>query len=141
MKKMRWILMLVVGASMLMLAACAAPAPAASTEAPVPAPYAGMKNPLAGKADAVDAGKATFMDNCSTCHGDKGKGDGPGGASLKVKPADLTEVAANDEDDRIIWTISEGGAAAGKSADMRPWKDQLSQEEIWQVVTYMRTLK
>ena len=137
MKRTVWMLILVVGAFVLF--GCASPTPAA--DKPIPAPYAGMKNPVVDKADTVAAGKKIYTDNCATCHGDKGKGDGPGGASLKAKPADLSEVAANDDDDRILWTISEGGAAAGKSADMKPWKDQLSQDEIWQVISYMRTFK
>ena len=145
MKKMRLLLMLAVGASMLLLAACAAAAPGASdaepTDVPVTAPYAGMKNPVDGKADAMTAGKQIYTDNCATCHGDKGKGDGPGGASLKVKPADLSEVAKDDPDDRIFWVISIGGQPAGYSADMKPWKDQLSQDEIWQVVSYIRSFK
>lgn len=142
MKKINWFLMLAVSTSMLLLAACAAAAPAAEpTDVPVPAPYAGMKNPVNGNADAITAGKQLYTDSCATCHGDKGKGDGPGGASLKVKPADLSDVAENDPDDRIFWIISEGGEPAGFSADMKPWKDQLSQDEIWQLVSYVRTFK
>jgi mono/diheme cytochrome c family protein len=141
MKKMKWSLILVALASIFVLAACAAKADTDSEEKPVPAPYAGMKNPVEGKTDAADAGKLIYTDNCLTCHGESGKGDGPGGTSLKIKPADLTEVAANDDDDRIFWIVSEGGVPAGKSEDMKPWKDTLSQDEIWQVITYMRTIK
>jgi mono/diheme cytochrome c family protein len=145
MKKINWILMPIVSVTMFALAACAAAAPAAPagepTDVPVTAPYAGMKNPFDGKADAAAAGKVIYTDNCATCHGDAGKGDGPGGASLKVKPADLAEVAANDPDDRIFWVINVGGETAGYSADMKAWKDQLSQDEIWQTVTYIRSFK
>lgn len=125
----------------LMLAACAAKPAAAPAAKEVPAPYAGMKNTYDGNAEAAAEGKQIYMDNCATCHGDSGKGDGPGGASLKIKPADLSEPAANDPDDFLIWLISEGGAAAGKSPDMPVWKETLSQDEIMKVLTHIRSYK
>ena len=30
---------------------------------------------------------------CASCHGEKGRGDGPAAAALKTRPANLTEVA------------------------------------------------
>ena len=142
MKKINWILLIVAVAALLALAACS-PKPAAPTsgDQPVPAPYAGKTNPLAGKADAAAAGKVVYTANCASCHGDSGKGDGPAGASLNPKPADLTDVGANDPDDRVDWVVHEGGAAAGKSASMPAWKATLSDDQIWQVITYLRTLK
>jgi len=122
------------------LAGCASKA-AEPTDVPVPSEYAGMTNPFNGQADAAAAGKTIYTENCASCHGDSGKGDGPAGEALDPKPADLTEVAANDPDDRINWIIHEGGAPAGFSASMTAWKDVLSDDEIWQVITYMRTLK
>ena len=31
-----------------------------------------------------------YVQYCASCHGDAGKGDGPGGANLAVKPQDLS---------------------------------------------------
>jgi mono/diheme cytochrome c family protein len=39
-------------------------------------------------------GPALFKAYCASCHGIGGKGDGPMAKSLKVKPADLTRIAA-----------------------------------------------
>lgn len=39
-------------------------------------------------------GPALFKAYCASCHGTGGKGDGPMATSLKVKPADLTRIAA-----------------------------------------------
>ena len=142
MKKLKYFMILVVVISSFVLSACAAKATEEPNgDKPVPAPYTGMKKPFDGNADALTAGKKVYTDNCATCHGDTGKGDGPGGASLNPKPADLSDAATNDEDDRLYWTVAEGGDAAGKSKDMKPWKDILSKDEIWQVLTFVRTFK
>ena len=140
MKKPIWIAILILIVSAVVLSACGSAATAVPDK-PVPADYAGKTNPFAGQADAADAGKQLFTDNCATCHGDSGKGDGPAGASLTPKPANLTVVAPTKQDDFLNWFISEGGAAAGKSPSMVAWKGTLSQDEIWQVITYVRTLK
>jgi mono/diheme cytochrome c family protein len=142
MKKNWWIVLAACSLIVLALSACAAKATQDVSETmKVPAEYAGKTNPMAGKADAAEAGKKVFTDNCESCHGTTGKGDGPAGASLDPKPADLTEVAANDPDDQIFWIVNEGGAAAKLSTSMAAWKGTLSEDEIWQVITYIRTLK
>jgi len=39
-----------------------------------------------------DQGRAYFLRYCGSCHGVEGKGDGTVSRSLKVKPADLTQL-------------------------------------------------
>jgi len=36
------------------------------------------------------SGRDIYMDRCSACHGDDGKGNGPAVGALKIAPADLT---------------------------------------------------
>jgi mono/diheme cytochrome c family protein len=142
MKKSWMLMMFVLVLSALVLSACASKAGGSEEEdKPVPAEYTGKTNPFSGKADAADAGKQVYTDNCASCHGDGGKGDGPAGAALDPKPANLVQALSEDQDDRIFWVINEGGAPAGFSASMVSWKGTLSEDEIWQVVTYLRTLK
>jgi mono/diheme cytochrome c family protein len=42
---------------------------------------------------SIALGRADFRDNCASCHGMSGKGDGPMRLSLVKPPADLTTIA------------------------------------------------
>ena len=106
-----------------------------------PAEYAGKTNPVKGDQAAIDAGKAVYTQNCESCHGSGGKGDGPAGSSLDPKPADLTAASASASDAFLFWVVNEGGAAAELSASMAAYKGVLSEDEIWQVLAYVSTLK
>jgi mono/diheme cytochrome c family protein len=120
----------------------------AKTEEPaadevIPDQYASMTNPSAGNADAAAAGKTIYDGKCASCHGAGGKGDGTAGAALNPKPADLTKTT-EDPDGLLYWRIAEGGTAEPfktQGSLMPAWKDILSKDEIWQVVTYVRSLK
>src|SRR5689334_18602666 len=58
-----------------------------------------VKNPFVDDKEGVAEGKKLYMTNCSACHGNKGKGDGPAAASLKPKPADHTSAVVQSEAD------------------------------------------
>lgn len=107
----------------------------------VPAEYVGKTNPMESKADVVAAGKTVYEANCLSCHGTTGTGDGPAGAALNPKPGNLVQVAADDPVDRIFWRISEGGMQAPFNSSMPAWKGVLSEDERWQVVSYIKSLK
>jgi mono/diheme cytochrome c family protein len=115
--------------------------PAADAKPAVPAPYAGTTNPVAGDSTAIAAGKALYDQDCASCHGASGKGDGPAAAALDPKPQDLADNAASLGDDYMYWRIAEGGAMAPFNSAMPAWKDILSSDEIWQVIAYVHTLK
>ena len=67
-----------------------------------------------GWSQSAAEGKKLYTDYCSSCHGDKGKGDGPAAAALPVKPADHTNGAVMNQlsDEFLITIISKGGTAA-----------------------------
>lgn len=134
--------------SVLLLAACSggaatdAPAQGAQTANPTPPPeYAGKTNPLAGDAAAVETGKQLFITNCASCHGTLGKGDGPAAASLNPKPKDLASEMGRVQADYLFWRISEGGMMAPFHSVMPAWKSILAEEQIWQIVSFLGTLK
>jgi cytochrome c553 len=105
-----------------------------------PHEYAELTNSLSGNAEAVVAGQVIYETHCSTCHGEAGKGDGPGAAELDPKPANLSDAAMMNElsDSYLFWRISEGGAMEPFNSAMIAWKGTLSEEERWQVVNYLR---
>ncbi len=89
-----------------------------------------------------EEGKRTYAVLCTSCHGNTGKGDGPAAAALPVKVTNLTDGKdLNAKSDQFLFRIiKEGGASVGKSALMAPWGGQLKDEEIWNLVSYIRTL-
>src|SRR5215469_414660 len=48
---------------------------------------------LAQQTVGAPPGRGSYIRNCGACHGDDAKGDGAYNAELKVKPADLTQLA------------------------------------------------
>jgi mono/diheme cytochrome c family protein len=126
--------------SLLLLTSCAesngatTPQPV-STPVPVPAEYAGKRNPFG--LEAATAGAEIFRTNCETCHGPQGHGDGPVGQSLDPKPQDLSKLQKIVGDDYLFWRISEGKPGTSMVA----WKGILTEEQIWQAVSFIRTLE
>jgi len=100
---------------------------------------------LATPALAADAaeGAKSFATFCSTCHGEKGAGDGVAAAGLDPKPANFAtaEFWKGKDDAYLTKVIKEGGAAVGKSPLMAPWGGVLDDAKIADVVAFMNTLK
>lgn len=131
---------LVMLVSMFILAACGGSQTSSSVDenatlAPVPAEYAGLTNPLG--TEAADEGAEVFKTNCQACHGPRGHGDGPAGQSLDPRPRNLAEIQTEASDDFLFWRIREGKPGTSMVA----WKGILTHEQIWQTVSFIRTLK
>jgi mono/diheme cytochrome c family protein len=86
----------------------------------------GMANPFAGNAEAVKAGRQLFLSSgCYNCHGLEAKGGG-------IAP-DLT--VSKLEPQQMFSTIHDG-----RPGTLMPsWGKQLSSDEIWKLVTYLRS--
>jgi cytochrome c oxidase cbb3-type subunit 3 len=87
-------------------------------------------NPFEGKADAVAAGHDLFGKmNCAGCHAyDLTGGMGP----------DLTDASwlYGGKPGEIFHTIAEGTPRG-----MPAWKDKLTADQIWQLVSYIQSKK
>ena len=95
-----------------------------------------LKNPEANNAETIDAGKKVYARYCASCHGPQGKGDG-GMALSGGTPSDLTDETWDygSTDGEIFVAIKDG-----VSADMLAYKDKLNDKQIWQVVTFLRSI-
>ena len=120
-------------------------APATSTPAArpggwtLPANAADEKNPFSGDAKAIDAGKALFKKKCERCHGPGGKGDGPDADPDNMQDMDLTTArrAARNPDGVVFYKIWNGR----KSPKMPAVKDDLTTDQVWQIVSFVQTLR
>ena len=140
MKKTFWVLTAVLVLSAVLLAACGGAATPSVVRQDPPTDYAGKTNPVAGDQAAIDEGKTLYTQNCETCHGAKGLGDGPAGASLDPHPGNLQTASKDASEAYLFWVVNEGGAAAGRSASMASYKGILSEDEIWKILAYVKTL-
>ena len=96
-----------------------------------PADAKTLKNPVQGIGDA----KNVIATNCAACHGSSGRGDGVAAAALQPKPLDWSSAAVeSDTDGELFWKITNGRGS------MPAWR-QLPENERWQIVNYIRTLK
>jgi mono/diheme cytochrome c family protein len=115
------------------------PLPEPAKPAPVPPEPAPIPDGLRGDADE---GAVLYAQFCTTCHGSGGKGDGAAAAALDPKPADHTDAAYLGalSDEHLYLVIQKGGAAVGKSPLMTPWGGVLNDEQIRDLVAYLRRL-
>ena len=88
-------------------------------------------------AEMVERGRTVYTEQCASCHGQEGKGDGSAARFLQPKPRDFT---ANE------WQYAEGGtveAIAGVVTNgiddtaMTPFADVLTESQINAVATYV----
>lgn len=94
-----------------------------------PASSETLKNPYAGEAQAIEAGKATFAHVCASCHG-------AGGAGMGNVPPLANGPAQAAPDGALFWYITKGDLDNG----MPSWQS-LPENKRWQVVSYIKSLK
>lgn len=101
-----------------------------------PATAKNIANPLKSNSEATAEGKKLYSNMCAVCHGNKGRGDGIAGMTLKPRPSNLTQALVQDQTDgEIYWKLTEG------RAPMASYKELLTEEQRWQLVNYLRTFK
>jgi mono/diheme cytochrome c family protein len=114
--------------------------PAKITWEPPPVVPQELMTAAVSTGDPVAAGKILFLSACVNCHGEAGKGDGPGAVALNPKPRNLTEAGyiAQLSDRHLFELISRGGIAVNKSQQMPAFP--LTALDINNIVAYVRTL-
>jgi cytochrome c oxidase cbb3-type subunit 3 len=95
-----------------------------------PVPEVVLKNPYEGNAQAIAEGERLYAwYNCSVCHG--AHGGGGMGLSL-LAPA----LVYGDQPDNLFDTINKG-----RPKGMPSWGGRIPAHQIWQIVTYIRSLR
>jgi mono/diheme cytochrome c family protein len=95
------------------------------------------KSPLKPTADVVKKGRGVFTSKCQRCHGPLAKGDGPD-SSPQAPAADLT--------DEFRFELNPEGVLyhkiwSGHPPEMPAFKSQMTRDETWQVVEYLKSLR
>ncbi len=93
-----------------------------------------LKDPVAYTKKSIGQGQATFLQNCTSCHGEDGKAEG----SLIASATDLTTPSlykSGTSEGEIFRSIRDG------AGDQMPaFKSQLSENDIWNLVNFIRSL-
>lgn len=104
--------------------------------------------PVAAAAVDIAAGEKVFKAYCATCHGAKGKGDGPAAAGLNPKPLDFSVGAfkydadgngTKGEVEDIMAIVHDGAAKHGGSPLMTAWP-MIKPDQLRAVAEYVKSL-
>lgn len=92
---------------------------------------------------AVNPAAQKYKQFCAACHGETGAADGAAAAAMNPKPRNLTLASWQEsvDNEHIYKVIKEGGTSVGLSATMAPWGGVLSDDDVTQMVEYVRSLK
>ena len=95
-------------------------------------------NPVAVTEQAIQVGEAAYQANCISCHGVGASGDGPAGGEMNPPPANLLEGHA------LFHSVAEffNWIRNGKPGTAMPaFSEELTDEQIWSVIHYLRSLQ
>ena len=116
----------------------AAPRPAPSSGWQIPESATSESSTVVSTAGELMKGQSLYRAKCNSCHGADGRGHGP--ESDPDHPAgDLTDgrAAARNPDGVLFYKIWNGRA----KPKMPAMKLDLSREDVWRVVDYIKTLR
>jgi mono/diheme cytochrome c family protein len=102
----------------------------------VPDSYRNIKNPVVADSASISNGSILYKKHCGSCHGRTGLGDGVRARQIQTYPGDLTSEAYQDQSDGEQFYKSKFGRDEMPSYEMI-----LTDEEIWDIVNYMRTFR
>ena len=87
---------------------------------------------------AIFRGGLVYANYCVTCHGLNADGNGRAARLYNPRPANLRMSDKNDAYFGMI--IRKGGAASGRSEFMPTWEAELTNEQINDLVSYLRSI-
>lgn len=94
---------------------------------------------LPSRALDVAAGRTLYAQNCASCHGAQGMGDGPAAAGMTPAPPPLGDAEAMaDLTPALVFRVISVGIAG---TPMIAWGDRLSADQRWDIVAYLHSLR
>lgn len=87
---------------------------------------------------AVFRGGLVYANYCVTCHGINADGNGRAARLYNPRPANLR--ASDKNDDYFGLIIRKGGGAIGRSQFMPTWEAELTDEQVQDLVAYLRSI-
>jgi mono/diheme cytochrome c family protein len=107
------------------------------TEWVVPAKYKSMKNPTEANAENIADGKVLYDKHCKSCHGKTGLGDGTKAEEVDGDLGDFSSKEFQAQTDGALFYKSYFGRD-----DMPNFEKKITdKDDMWFVVSYMRTMK
>lgn len=97
-----------------------------------PKTAAEVKNPIALDDGSIQRGKAIYVDNCASCHGDNVEGLSAKEAGLEANTPNLKKRLLTHTDGDFFWKIQNG------RGDMPSFSDSLTDKDTWEVINYIR---
>lgn len=94
--------------------------------------------PRDSDAAAIFRGGLVYANYCVTCHGLNADGNGRAARLYNPRPANLRMSDKNDAYMGLI--IRMGGEALGRSQFMPPWGAELTDEQMKDIVAYLRSI-
>ncbi len=93
-------------------------------------------SPIGYTTDAIARGATLYAANCAACHGPEGRGDGPAGRALSVRPTDLTAHAARHAAGDLFWWIAHGIPGT----PMPGFAPVLGETDLWTLIQFLLAL-
>ncbi len=89
--------------------------------------------------DSVQTGQSLYDENCLTCHGGGGKGDGVRAGELEDNPGDLSDLSywSNISNQDVFEILKDPTQITYHEIDVDG--DDMTDDELWSVVDYIRT--
>lgn len=103
----------------------------------VPGDYQRRTNPVAASPEVLATARRIYTSRCVVCHGRDGKGATAVGGRTYPRAADLSAARTQGKSDGALFWFTEMGIP---HTGMPGWKDTLSEQDIWHLVTYVREL-
>ena len=96
-----------------------------------------IKEPWVANEDMVTHGKKVFAQNCATCHGAEGRGDGAAGQALNPRPRNLVEGPWKKGGGFIGWyTVLQQGLPPSSMVSFK----HLKPVERWALVQFINSI-